>query len=112
MKKRILVESIFKALLLASVAQTAMAGGMSGMPRNIQNGFALNPGEVMSGGTNASSLSGGLPVVLATGNMVYSETDFHSAEDMGLFLTRTYNYQMYNTGIFGSNWISNFDYHL
>lgn len=54
----------------------------------------------------------GDPVVLSTGNEVTSETDFQSSGQMGLSLTRTYNYYWNGIGLFGRRWLSNYDYKL
>jgi RHS repeat-associated protein len=102
---------IIAAALLVGCSSSLVMADESGMPTDIQNGFALNRGEV-DVGFNASTLPGGLPIVLATGNLVHSETDFSSAESMGLFLTRTYNHLSGGIGIFGLRWVSNFDYKI
>jgi RHS repeat-associated protein len=62
-------------------------------------------------GSNGNGTSGN-PVVLSTGNKVEPETDFVSAGEAGLFLTRTYNRVWAGVGIFGKHWQSNFDYKL
>ncbi|HEX7339381.1 MAG TPA: RHS repeat domain-containing protein, partial [Rhodanobacteraceae bacterium] len=58
------------------------------------------------------STTEGDPVVLATGNEIMPETDFHSTGQMGLSLTRTYDYYWNGIGIFGRRWLSNYDYKL
>lgn len=54
----------------------------------------------------------GNPVVLYTGNKVETELDFAAADEMGLFLQRTYNHFWGGIGLFGKHWLSNFDYSL
>lgn len=54
----------------------------------------------------------GNPVVLSTGNKLEREFDFSSSGEMGLFLRRTYNHYWSATGLFGSHWLSNFDYSI
>ncbi len=54
----------------------------------------------------------GNPVVLSTGNKVEPELDFASGGEMGLYLQRTYNSFWSARGLFGSYWLSNFDYTL
>lgn len=54
----------------------------------------------------------GNPIVFSTGNKVEFETDFTSAGEMGLFLSRTYNHYWSGIGLFGQHWLSNFDYSL
>lgn len=61
--------------------------------------------------TGESTVAGD-PVVFSTGNEVSAETDFASVGDMGLSLTRTYNYYWNGIGIFGRRWLSNYDYKL
>lgn len=51
-------------------------------------------------------------IVIATGNKIEQETDFASRGDMGLTLHRTYSNYWDGIGIFGKNWLSNFDYKL
>lgn len=54
----------------------------------------------------------GNPVVFSTGNKIEPETDFTSAGEMPLSLTRTYNHYWDGIGIFGRRWLSNYDYKL
>ncbi len=54
----------------------------------------------------------GDPVVFSTGNRIEPETDFISAGEMGLSLTRTYDYYWNGIGIFGRRWISDYDFKL
>ncbi|KRE97655.1 hypothetical protein ASG87_15510 [Frateuria sp. Soil773] len=54
----------------------------------------------------------GDPVIFSTGNEVSPETDFTSAGEMGLSLTRTYNYYWNGIGIFGRRWLSDYDFKL
>lgn len=62
--------------------------------------------------TDAKDDCAGNPVILATGNKIEPELDFDSAGEMGLYLSRVYNKQWSGRGIFGRNWLSNFDYSL
>lgn len=55
---------------------------------------------------------GGNPVVLSTGNKVEPELDFIATGEMGLYLQRVYNGFWSARGLFGSYWLSNFDYTL
>lgn len=52
------------------------------------------------------------PIIPATGNKVEREQDFVSSGEMPLGLARTYNKHWPHQGIFGRNWVSNFDYRL
>lgn len=54
----------------------------------------------------------GNPVVFSTGNKIEPVTDFTSAGEMPLSLTRTYNHYWGGIGIFGRRWLSNYDYKL
>lgn len=54
----------------------------------------------------------GNPVVLSTGNKVEPESDFSSAGEMALSLQRTYNAYWSARGLFGTHWLSNYDYTL
>lgn len=54
----------------------------------------------------------GNPIAISTGNKVEFETDFVSNEEFGLALSRTYNHYWPGIGLFGTNWISSFDYRL
>ncbi|KRE89659.1 hypothetical protein ASG87_04910 [Frateuria sp. Soil773] len=51
-------------------------------------------------------------MIFSTGNEVTSETDFTSVGEMGLSLTRTYNYFWNGIGLFGRRWLSDYDYKL
>ncbi|GAB3339290.1 hypothetical protein GCM10027359_16390 [Marilutibacter aestuarii] len=81
------------------------------------------PGVGVGGGSDNSQQSNdktqsdcgetsGNPVVLYSGNKVEPELDFSTGGEMGLYLQRTYNHYWSATGLFGSYWISNFDYTL
>jgi RHS repeat-associated protein len=53
------------------------------------------------------------PIVMATGNKIELETDFVTGgEEMPLYLQRTYNHYWPGIGLFGKQWVSNFDYQL
>ena len=78
-------------------------------------GGAFEGNAAQTGQANNASASGkcpGNPIVIATGNTVEPETDFASRGQMGIFLTRTFNNYWDGIGIFGKNWLSNFDYKL
>lgn len=54
----------------------------------------------------------GNPVVLSSGNKVETEDDFTTSGELPLFLSRTYSHYWTGVGLFGRNWLSNFDYKL
>lgn len=54
----------------------------------------------------------GNPIVYSTGNKIEPETDFESRGAAALSLHRTYNNYWDGIGIFGANWLSDFDYKL
>ena len=54
----------------------------------------------------------GNPILISTGNKVEQETDFITSGEMPLHLIRTYNHYWKGAGLFGKNWVSNFDYKL
>ena len=54
----------------------------------------------------------GDPIIFSTGNEIEPETDFVGGGEMPLLLQRTYNHFWNYSGIFGKNWISNFDYSI
>lgn len=61
----------------------------------------------------AETTGGSNPIVMATGNKIELETDFVSGgEEMPLYLQRTYNHYWPGIGLFGKQWVSNFDYQL
>ena len=109
--------------------------GDNGAPREPQNGGPLGGGG--GGGTvgtvpnqgdqpnnkrdsnqksNCDRAGGvqqaGNPVVFSTGNKIEPEVDFASGGEMGLRLTRTYNFYWDGIGIFGRRWLSDYDYKL
>lgn len=49
------------------------------------------------------------PITITTGNKSETDSDFSTPEEKGLFLTRAWNQGLNDRGIFGYNWISNFD---
>ena len=51
----------------------------------------------------------GNPITITTGNKTESDTDFSTAEEKGLYLTRSWNQALGDRGLFGYNWTSNFD---
>jgi RHS repeat-associated protein len=73
-----------------------------------------NIGQLITGRNSNSKIDcpGGNPILPATGNKVEPESDFGSSGEMALGLTRTYNHYWQGAGLFGKNWISNFDYKL
>jgi len=79
-------------------------------------GTSGNKGDVTSLQRDANQGTGcdtdGDPVVFSTGNEVSAETDFVSAGDHALSLTRTYNYYWNGIGLFGRRWLSNYDFKL
>lgn len=54
----------------------------------------------------------GNPIVMSTGNKIEPELDFVSTGELPLYLERTYNHYWMGAGLFGRNWVSNFDYKL
>lgn len=56
--------------------------------------------------------SAGNPVSIRNGNKIEQEVDFVTGGDEPLFLARTYNHFWPGIGLFGKNWLSNFDYRL
>ncbi|MDC6168741.1 RHS repeat-associated core domain-containing protein [Paucibacter sp. XJ19-41] len=51
----------------------------------------------------------GNPIIVTNGNKVDAETLFSTPEEMGLKLDLTYNGKLNQRGVFGYNWITNFD---
>ncbi|TXH67914.1 MAG: hypothetical protein E6Q88_10285 [Lysobacteraceae bacterium] len=78
----------------------------------IIDGF--NPDPYKNEGCDQNAIPGtiGNPVVIATGNKVESETDFLANGEAPLALHREYNAYWRGVGIFGKQWVSNFDYFL
>ncbi|KLD71395.1 DUF6531 domain-containing protein [Xanthomonas pisi] len=85
-------------------ANTAIAG----RDAQIKDACDVDQGQVTVG----APATVGNPIVLATGNKIEKEVDFLSGGDMGLQLSRTYNHYWTGAGLFGRQWISNFDYKL
>lgn len=54
----------------------------------------------------------GNPVVIATGNKIETETDFVGGGEAALSLRREYNAYWRGVGVFGKQWVSNYDYAL
>ncbi len=73
--------------------------------------FVGNPGTVTPNGQDANSKvpCKGNPIIVATGNKIEPETDFVTSGEIPLFLKRSYNRYWGFKGLFGYNWISNFD---
>ena len=84
--------------------------------------FVANPGNTAPNKFDANPKSpcdksgtptqAGNPVVFSTGNKIEPATDFASAGEMALSLTRTYNHYWDGIGIFGRRWLSDYDYKL
>ncbi|MGS1078565.1 RHS repeat-associated core domain-containing protein [Pseudoxanthomonas beigongshangi] len=51
----------------------------------------------------------GNPITITTGNKVETDVDFSLPEEKGLYLQRSWNQGINDRGIFGYNWLSNFD---
>lgn len=80
------------------------------------NGFGNGKGAVVGGdGTDSCSSQGvptntaGNPIVYSTGNKIEPETDFVTQGEVPLYLKRTYSHYSLQIGLFGRNWLSNFD---
>lgn len=85
--------------------------GMPGEPPTVPNrGDAPAPQRDASEGDCSKQAAN--PVVFTTGNKIEPESDFASAGEMPLSLTRTYNYYWNGIGIFGRRWLSDYDYKL
>ncbi|MGO4775622.1 DUF6531 domain-containing protein, partial [Lysobacter sp. 2RAB21] len=76
-------------------------------------------GGPSSGGTNVAGRNADQklpcknnPIIISTGNKIEPEGDFSSSGEMPLALARTYNHYWSGVGLFGKNWVSNFDYKL
>lgn len=85
---------------------------LSTSPTTSSTGRVSENGGAREQETDAKDDCAGNPVILATGNKIEPELDFDSAGEMGLYLSRVYNKQWSGRGIFGRNWLSNFDYSL
>lgn len=91
----------------ARVSTMLDGGGADGTGRRV---FEANENDPKKAGERG--LTCGNPIVASTGNKVESEIDFTSGGEAGLFLRREYNKLWDGVGIFGKNWLSNFDYRL
>lgn len=98
-------------------------GGFGDVASGIDRGghFAGNPGHVASCAADASTemcnsttgnAGAGNPILFASGNKVESELDFTTSGELPLFLERKYSAHWTERGLFGHNWISNFDLRL
>jgi RHS repeat-associated protein len=88
-------------------------GGRLSNPGQTENDRNANAEAAITPCPNPEATAGTNPILIATGNKVESETDFVSGGDqMPLYLTRTYNNYWSGIGIFGKQWLSNFDYKL
>ncbi|MBS0457222.1 MAG: RHS repeat protein [Proteobacteria bacterium] len=99
------------APLLATIALT-MAALHAPLAHADTGSTGYNLGEVESDLDASALRQGSGPIVYATGNLVFPETDISGKGEMALFLTRTYNSYWSGVGIFGGKWQSNFDYKL
>ncbi len=72
-------------------------------------GFKGNRGASVAGNKETPC---GNPIIASTGNKIEPETDFVGAGEAALFLHREYNKYWDGVGLFGKQWISNFDYKL
>lgn len=106
--------------------------GDDGFGSGVHVGTGLGTGSISGGGGGGSAIANkgdtpstkpnadqktscdaaGNPVVFSTGNKIEPVTDFTSAGEMPLSLTRTYNHYWDGIGIFGRRWLSNYDYKL
>ncbi len=91
----------------------------SGAPKLVDGGGGRGGGAIGNRGNpdgkkDASEKKpcAGNPIIYATGNKIEPETDFVSGGDMGLSLHRTYNNYWDGIGLFGKNWLSDYDYKL
>lgn len=71
-----------------------------------------NSKDPRKAGEKDCAVTAGNPVVFSTGNKIEEELDFASHGEANLFLRREFNKLWTGVGIFGKNWISNFDYKL
>lgn len=82
-------------------------GAMLGQHRS--QGLYISPvSDALSFEGNCSAKLGN-PITITTGNKVETDTDFATVEEYGLHLTRSWNQRLNDRGLFGFNWISNFD---
>jgi YD repeat-containing protein len=105
----------------SSVGGGADGSGVRNPPSGGGNVIA-NPGDTAPTKLDANPKSpcdksgtptqAGNPVVFSTGNKIQPVTDFVSAGEMALKLTRTYNHYWDGIGIFGRRWLSDYDYKL
>lgn len=96
--------------LMVSNAVNFNAGGGAGGGGVVFKGATGEKQDVDNASENEPC--GGNPILFTTGNKIEPETDFVSAGEMGLSLTRTYNHYWSYKGLFGAHWLSSFDYSL
>lgn len=84
-------------------------GGFTGNRGDNTDVRDASKGQDDCGDTNPTA---GNPVVLSTGDKIEVETDFASAGEMPLTLTRTYDHFWSYNGLFGKFWVSSFDFSL
>ena len=82
-------------------------GGAGG--GGVGGGFKGNRGASVAGNKDTPC---GNPIIASTGNKIEPETDFVGTGEAALFLHREYNKYWDGVGLFGKQWISNFDYKL
>ncbi|MBO9774088.1 RHS repeat protein, partial [Xanthomonas axonopodis pv. begoniae] len=87
-------------------------GGGSGGGFSTSPGAKEQPTNDKRDSADCSGEKSGNPVVISTGNKVEPELDFAANGEMGLYLERTYNAFWTARGLFGTYWLSNFDYTL
>jgi YD repeat-containing protein len=84
---------------------------LTGLTEHFQVNFGAGGKDSASEG--ACPVQRGDPIVISTGTLFESETDFATGGEMGLFLNRRYNSKApTRPGIFGNGWVSNFDKRL
>ncbi len=96
------------------------AGGHSGEPLSNHAFIDVpdresNPGQTQNGeksGKTKDDCKKGNPILIATGNKVEEELDFSGEGQAPLWLERTYSHYWKGVGLFGKQWLSNFDYRL
>lgn len=88
-------------------------GGSISNPRTHRDGagggFSVNKGKGDAGDKKTPC---GNPIIPATGNKIEPEVDFQSTTEAGLLLSREYNKLWSGIGLFGKQWVSNYDYKL
>ncbi len=90
------------------------SGGNFATVRDTSGGlFIGNDGQGTQPANSAAEKCGlGNPIIPSTGNKLEPEIDFATNGEVPLFLKRTYNRYWGYKGLFGYNWLSNFDLKL